>query len=289
MVITMHGVRDVQGREDIIMEQFISALAYPFVQRAIAAGVMISLCAALLGVILVLKRYSLIGHGLGDVGFASTSLAVALGLPVMAVSIPIVIVAACLIMFLSQRSKTGGDTAIGMVATGALSTGVIITAMSSGFNVDVNGYMFGSILAMSSEDVVFSVFLSIIILGLFVLFYNRLFLIAFDENFAKASGIHVGFYQFLIALLTALTVVMGMRMMGSLLISSLIIFPAVIARKIVTSFKAVAILSAFLSVVCFLAGLVLSFKMNLPTGASIVMVNLAVLIVVIIFNKIRGK
>ncbi len=271
------------------MEQLISALSYPFVLRAIAAGVMISLCAALLGVILVLKRYSLIGHGLGDVGFASTSLAVALGLPVMAVSIPIVIVAACLIMFLSQRSKTGGDTAIGMVATGALSTGVIITAMSSGFNVDVNGYMFGSILAMSSKDVVFSAVLSIIILGLFVLFYNRLFLIAFDENFAKASGIHVGFYQFLIALLTALTVVMGMRMMGSLLISSLIIFPAVIARKLVTGFKAVAILSAVLSVLCFLAGLILSFQMNLPTGASIVMVNLAVLVVVIILGKIRGK
>ena len=181
------------------MTQLIEALSYPFVQRAIAAGVMISLCAALLGVILVLKQYSLIGHGLGDVGFASTSLAVALGLPVMAVSIPIVVIAACLIMFWSQRSKTGGDTAIGMVATGALSIGVIITAMSSGFNVDVNGYMFGSILAMSREDVIFSVVLSIVILVLFVVFYNRLFLITFDENFAKASGIRVGFYQFLIA------------------------------------------------------------------------------------------
>ena len=285
----MHGVTIVPEREDIIMEQFIEALSYPFVQRAVVAGVMISLCAALLGVILVLKRYSLIGHGLGDVGFASTALAVALGLPVMAVSIPIVIVAACLIMFWSQRSKTGGDTAIGMVATGALSIGVIITAMSSGFNVDVNGYMFGSILAMSKEDVIFSVILSIAILILFVLFYNRLFLITFDENFAKASGINVGFYQFLIALLTALTVVMGMRMMGSLLISSLIIFPAVIARKLAASFKAVAVLSVILSVVCFLAGLVLSFKLNLPTGASIGMVNLAVLAAVTLYHKLRGR
>ena len=266
------------------MTQLIEALSYPFVQRAIAAGVMISLCAALLGVILVLKQYSLIGHGLGDVGFASTSLAVALGLPVMAVSIPIVVIAACLIMFWSQRSKTGGD-----IATGALSIGVIITAMSSGFNVDVNGYMFGSILAMSREDVIFSVVLSIVILVLFVVFYNRLFLITFDENFAKASGIRVGFYQFLIALLTALTVVMGMRMMGSLLISSLIIFPAVIARKLVVSFKAVAVLSVFLSVICFLAGLILSFEMNLPTGASIVIINLIVLIAVTILNKLRGR
>ena len=279
----------VHKKEDIIMTQLIEALSYPFVQRAIAAGAMISLCAALLGVILVLKQYSLIGHGLGDVGFASTSLAVALGLPVMAVSIPIVVIAACLIMFWSQRSKTGGDTAIGMVATGALSIGVIITAMSSGFNVDVNGYMFGSILAMSREDVIFSVVLSIVILVLFVVFYNRLFLITFDENFAKASGIRVGFYQFLIALLTALTVVMGMRMMGSLLISSLIIFPAVIARKLVVSFKAVAVLSVFLSVICFLAGLILSFEMNLPTGASIVIINLIVLIAVTILNKLRGR
>jgi zinc transport system permease protein len=283
----MRGAITVRAKEDIIMEQFINALSYPFVQRAVVAGVMISLCAALLGVILVLKRYSLIGHGLGDVGFASTSLAVALGLPVMAVSIPIVIVAACLIMFFSQRSKTGGDTAIGMVATGALSIGVIITALSSGFNVDVNGYMFGSILAMSREDVIFSVLLSVVIIVVFVLFYNRLFLIAFDENFAKASGIHVAFYQFLIALLTALTVVMGMRMMGSLLISSLIIFPAVIARKLVRSFKAVVILSAILSVACFIAGLIVSFQMNLPTGASIVMVNLAILIVVTIFRKFK--
>lgn len=271
------------------MTQFVEALSYPFVQRAVAAGIMISLCAALLGVVLVIKRYSLIGHGLGDVGFASTSLAVALGLPVMAVSIPIVIVAACLIMFMSQRSKTGGDTAIGMVATGALSTGVIITALSSGFNVDVNGYMFGSILAMSRNDVIFSVILSILILALFLLFYNRLFLITFDENFAVASGINVGFYQFIIALLTALTVVMGMRMMGSLLISSLIIFPAVIARKLVVSFKAVAVLSAVLSILCFIAGLMLSFRLNLPTGASIVIVNLILLLAVIIVNKLRGR
>lgn len=170
-----------------------------------------------------------------------------------------------------------------------MSIGVIITAMSSGFNVDVNGYMFGSILAMSRDDVVFSVVLSIVILVLFILFYNRLFLITFDENFAKASGINVGFYQFLIALLTALTVVMGMRMMGSLLISSLIIFPAVIARKLVISFKAVAVLSVFLSVICFLAGLALSFEMNLPTGASIVIINLLLLVTVTIFNKLRGK
>lgn len=269
------------------MSELIKIMSYPFVQRALLVGILVALCAALLGVVLVLKRYSLIGHGLGDVGFAATSLAVALGLPVLAVSIPIVVIAACLIMFFSQRSKTGGDVAIGMVATGALSVGVIITAMSNGFNVDVSGYMFGSILAMSQSDVVFSVILAIIIIGTFLLFYNRLFLVAFDENFAKASGINVAFYQFIIALLTALTVVLGMRMMGSLLISSLIIFPAVIARKLVESFKAVVLLSAVLSILCYIIGIFISFEFNWPTGASIVAVNIGVLILVTLFKRLK--
>lgn len=270
------------------MQTFFEMFSYPFIQRALVVGVLISLCAALLGVILVLKRYSLIGHGLGDVGFASTSLAVALGLPILPVSIPIVVIAACLIMFYSQKMKAGGDVAIGMVATGALSTGVIITAVSGGFNVDVSNYMFGSILAMSDTDVLMSLILSVIIIVMYVVFYNRLFLITCDEAFAKSIGIKVSFYQFIIAFLTALTVVLGMRMMGSLLISSLIIFPAVTARKLVESFKAVVVTSVVLSVICYVIGIILSFVVNLPTGASIVIVNLAVWIVVSVIEKIRG-
>ena len=270
------------------MQEFLKMFSYPFIQRALIVGVLISLCAALLGVILVLKRYSLIGHGLGDVGFASTSLAVALGLPILSVSIPIVVIAACLIMFYSQKTKTGGDVAIGMVATGALSAGVIITALSGGFNVDVSNYMFGSILAMSDADVVMSLVLSVVIIVMYVLFYNRLFLITCDEAFAKSSGIHVGFYQFVIALLTALTVVLGMRMMGSLLISSLIIFPAVTARKLVGSFKSVVAISVVLSVTCYIIGIILSFTVNQPTGASIVIVNLAVWVIVTVITKLRG-
>ena len=269
------------------MQSLISMFSYSFIQRALIVGILISLCAALLGVILVLKRYSLIGHGLGDVGFASTSLAVALGLPVMAVSIPVVIVAACLIMFYSQRIKSGGDVTIGIVATGALSLGVIITAVSGGFNVDVSDYMFGSILAMSNADVLMSLVLSVIIIVMYVLFYNRLFLITCDEAFAKSRGIKVGFYQFVIALLTALTVVLGMRMMGSLLISSLIIFPAVTAKKLVQSFRSVVILSVIFSIICYIFGSICSFVFNLPTGASIVAVNIVVLCAVTLISKIR--
>ena len=273
------------------MSDLLTMFSYGFIQRALIVGLLIALCAALLGVILVQKRYSLIGHGLGDVGFASTALAVAFGLPVLPVSIPIVVVAACAIMFYSQRVKSSGDVAIGMVATGALAAGVVITAVSGGFNVDVSDYMFGSILAMSDVDVVLSVILAAVIIVLFVLCYNRLFLVTCDETFARAAGIRVGFYQFVIALLTALTVVLGMRMMGSLLISSLIIFPAVTAGKLVKSFKAVVCTSVVLSMVCFFFGILLSFKAGLPAGASIVMVNIAVLLVVLavknlVFSKL---
>lgn len=271
------------------MQSMINIFSYPFIQRALVVGVLISLCAALLGVILVLKRYSLIGHGLGDVGFASTSLAVALGLPILTVSIPVVIIAACLIMFYSQKAKSGGDVTIGIVATGALSFGVIITALSGGFNVDVSDYMFGSILAMSDTDVIMSLILSAIIIVMYVLFYNRLFLITCDETFAKTSGIKVSFYQFVIALLTALTVVLGMRMMGSLLISSLIIFPAVTAKKLVKSFRNVVILSVAFSIVCYIFGIICSFIFNLPTGASIVAVNIAVFCIVSVINRLRKQ
>ncbi|WP_346697651.1 metal ABC transporter permease [Catenibacillus scindens] len=262
------------------MSDLLNMFSYSFIQRALIVGLLISLCAALLGVILVQKRYSLIGHGLGDVGFASTALAVALGLPVLAVSAPVVVVAACAIMFYSQRVKSSGDVAIGMVATGSLAAGVVITAVSGGFNVDVSDYMFGSILAISDGDVILSLILSAVIIVLFAVCYNRLFLVTCDETFARASGIRVGFYQFVIALLTALTVVLGMRMMGSLLISSLIIFPAVTAGKLVKSFKAVVILSVILSMACFIMGILLSFKINLPTGASIVIVNIVILVAV---------
>ena len=271
------------------MNDILVMFSYSFIQRALIVGLLISLCAALLGVILVQKRYSLIGHGLGDVGFASTSLAVALGLSILPVSIPIVVAAACAIMFYSQKVKSSGDIAIGMVSTGALATGVVITAVSGGFNVDVSDYMFGSILAMSDLDVVLSLILSAVIIILFVCCYNRLFLVTCDETFARASGIRVGFYQFIIALLTALTVVLGMRMMGSLLISSLIIFPAVTAGKLVKSFKAVVGVSVVLSMACFFLGILLSFKINLPTGASIVIVNIAVLLIVLGIRRILDR
>jgi zinc transport system permease protein len=246
-------------------------------QRAILCGIAISFSAALIGVILTLKNYSMIGHGLGEVGFAALALAVALNLPPIAVSIPIVIIAAIIIMFISQKKGESADIIIALVATGALALGVIITAFTSGFGTDSYNYMFGSILAMNTADVILSIILTVLSIGIYIAFYNRLFLVTFDEKYAKTTGINVTFYQFLIALLTALVVVVGMRMMGTMLISSLIIFPAIIAKKFTTSFKGLVVMSMLTSVICFIIGIFTSFFLNMPTGAGIVLVYIVLL------------
>ena len=259
------------------MSDIMNLLSYTFMQRAILCGIAISFSAALIGVILTLKNYSMIGHGLGEVGFAALALAVALNLPPIAVSIPIVIIAAIIIMFISQKKGESADIIIALVATGALAIGVIITAFTSGFGTDSYNYMFGSILAMNTGDVILSIILTVLSIGIYIAFYNRLFLVTFDEKYAKTTGINVTFYQFLIALLTALVVVVGMRMMGTMLISSLIIFPAIIAKKFTTSFKGLVVMSMLTSVICFIIGIFTSFFLNMPTGAGIVLVYIVLL------------
>ncbi len=271
------------------LDELFSVLSYPFMIRAIIVGVLVSFCASLLGVILVLKRYSLIGHGLSDVGFAALALALAIGASPIYFATPIVIAASFIIMYVSQNKRINGDVAIGIFSTGALSFGIIITAISKGFNMDIYSYMFGSVLAMSSFDVVVSVILSIVVIATFVIFYNRLFIVTADEEFARAIGINVTFYQFLISFLTALTVVIGMRMIGTLLISSLIIFPAIIARRFVRSFKYLVALSALISVFCFIWGILISFFFNLPTGAGIVLVNIILLALSSFFSTIFSR
>jgi len=268
------------------MNQIINILSYSFIQRALICGIAISVCAALIGVILVLKNYSMIGHGLGEVGFASLTLAVALELEPLVVSIPIVLIAAIIIMVISQKKGESGDIQIALVSTGALATGIIITALSTGFNIDISNYMFGSILSMTKSDVIISLILSISVFVIYMIFYNRLFMISYDEKFAKARGINVTFYQFLISFLTALIVVLGMRMMGTLLISSLIIFPAVIAKGLSKSFKELIIFSGIISIICFILGMLMSFFLNFPTGASIVLVYILLLAITKVINKI---
>ncbi len=269
------------------MTEFFSALSQPFMQRALIVGVLISVCAALLGVVLVLKRYALIGHGLADIGFASLSLAIAMGWSPLYVSMPIVAVASFAIMLISQKSGSGGDTAIGVVSTASLAGGIIITHLAGGMNVDVYSYMFGSILGTTDSDLYLSIPLAIIVIVSFILLYNRLFMVTYDETYAKACGINVTLYQFFISFLTAVTVVIGMRMMGTLLIASLIIFPALISKRLVRSFKSVVIISSVVSVTCFLIGMVISYFLDLPVGASIVAVNMAFLAIASLMCKLK--
>lgn len=261
--------------------------SYTFITRAMLVGILVSLCASILGVSLVLKRYSMIGDGLSHVGFGSLSVAMALNLAPLQVSIPVVVLAAFLLLRISENSKIKGDAAIALISSSSLAIGVIVTSLTTGMNTDVCNYMFGSILAMEKSDVYLSVILSIIVLILYGLFYNKIFAITFDENFAKATGIKVERYNMLVALLTALTIVIGMRLMGALLISSLIIFPSLTSMRVFGSFKGVIISSAVLSVICFFIGIVISFQYNIPAGASVVAVNLVAFITAFFCGAVR--
>lgn len=249
-----------------------------FLVRALVVGVLISLCSALLGVSLVLKRFSMIGDGLSHVAFGAMAIATAASVAPLYFALPIVVVAAFLLLRMSESGKIKGDAAIALISTGSLAVGVLATSMTTGMNVDIYNYMFGSILTMSEGDVVTSSIIALVIISLFVLFYNEIFAVTFDESFAKATGTKVSVYNMLIAALTAVTIVIGMRMMGALLISSLIIFPTVTSMRLCKSFKSVVLSSVIISVFCFVSGLLLSIKIEAPTGASVVVMNIFMLI-----------
>lgn len=270
-----------------MIDEIITMFSYTFMQKAIIVGAVIALCASLLGVILVLKRYSMIGDGLSHVGFGALSVAVALNAAPLLVALPVVVVAAFFLLRLSSNGKMKGDSAIALVSSSSIAIGVIVNAASKGSNMDLNSYMFGSVLAMSGSDVYISIILAVVVLSIFAVFYHRIFAITFDENFAKATGIKTGFYNTLFAILTAVTIVVGMRIMGTMLISSLIIFPALTSMRVFKNFRAVVISSGIISILCFVSGVILSYMYSFPTGACIVVTNLAVFLIFTLVGKIK--
>ncbi|MBQ4095641.1 MAG: metal ABC transporter permease [Oscillospiraceae bacterium] len=272
-----------------MLEELIGLLSLTFFRRALIVGILVSLSAALLGVSLVLKRYSMIGDGLSHVGFCTLSIAAVMNWAPLYFSIPIVVLAAFLLLRLSENGKIKGDAATALITTSSLAIGVIVTSLGSGMTTDVNNYMFGSILIMSESDVTLSVILSVAVLTLFVLFYNKLLAVTFDESFAKATGIKAGLYNMLLAILTALTIVLGMRMMGTLLISGLIVFPALTSMGVFKKFKSVIICSAIVSVICFIIGMFGSYIFSTPAGASVVVANLITFVVFRIVGTICAK
>lgn len=226
-----------------MIEMIVEMLSYSFMRRALIAGLLVALCSALLGVTLVLKRYSMIGDGLSHVGFGAACVAMALNVAPLKISVPVVIIAAFLLMRINDNAKIKGDAAIALISSTAIATGVIAASLTTGLNTDVSGYMFGSILLMGKNDIIACAVLSAAVLVLYVVFYNRIFAVTFDETFAAATGTRTGLYNTLTALLTAVTVVVGMRIMGALLISSLIIFPALTSMRVCRSFRAVTAVS----------------------------------------------
>jgi len=270
---------------DVLREMF----SYAFLGRAVVVGLLVSLCAAMLGVSLVLKRYSMIGDGLSHVGFGTLAIATALNVAPLALSIPVCVAAAFLLLRLSENSKIKGDAAIALISTGSLAVGVVVISMTTGMNTDVCNYLFGSILSMSHGDVALSVGLSVVVLGMFLLLYHKIFAVTFDENFARAIGVRTGAYNMLIAFLTAVTIVLGMRMMGALLISSLIIFPALTSMRVCRTFRGVTVCAVVVSAVCFFAGVTASYLLATPTGASVVMVNIGAFLLFWAASRVRGR
>ena len=267
------------------MSLLLEMFTYPFILRAFVVGVLVALCAALLGVPLVLKRYSMIGDGLSHVSFGALSVAVACGFAPLWFSIPVVVIAAFILMHVAEKSRVSADAMIAVSSASALAIGVIVTSLTTGMTTDVDSFMFGSILAMDRADVALSVGLCAAVLVLYVLFYHRLVAITFDESFARAPGVKVGLYNTILSVLTALTIVLGMRMMGAMLISSLVIFPALSAMRVRKSFRGVVILAGILAVACFCAGLTASYLLSPPVGATVVIADLAAFLICCVIGK----
>ena len=269
------------------MQMISEMFSYGFIVRAFIVGTLVSLCASLLGVTLVLKRYSMIGDGLSHVGFGALAVAAALNLAPLEVAVPVIILAAFLLLRLSESSKINGDAAIAVISSTSLAIGVVCVSVS-GVNTDLNSYLFGSVLATSVSDTVICGILAVIVIAIFIVFYNKIFAVTFDEGFSKATGLRTGAYNTVIALLTALTIVIGMRIMGTLLISALIIFPALSSMRVCKRFRSVIICSGILSVCSFFIGLIASYALDTPTGASVVIVDAVVFALFLLFELIKS-
>lgn len=277
-----------------IVEKLFLYLNYPFVQYALIVGVLIALCSSLLGVTLVLKRFSFIGDGLSHVSFGALAIASILNLTdKMVLVLPITIICAILLLRTGQNTKIKGDAAIAMISVGALAFGYLLMnlfAKSSNLSGDVCSTLFGStsILTLSKGEVWLCTILSIIVLLIFIFFYHKIFDVTFDENFARAAGTKVDNYNLLIAIVIAIIIVLAMKLVGSLLISALIIFPALSAMRMFHSFKSVTICSAIFSVICAMIGMVIAIVAGTPVGSTIVAVDVVAFFLSYIAGNVMG-
>ena len=275
-------------------EKLFMYLELPFVRYALIVGVLIALCSSLLGVTLVLKRFSFIGDGLSHVAFGAMSIAAVLNVTNdMLIVLPVTVVSAILLLSGGRKAKIKGDAAIAMISVGALAFGYLLMnvfSTSSNLSGDVCSTLFGStsILTLTAKEVWLCVALSVAVVVIFVLFYNKIFAVTFDEDFSKAVGTKAERYNFLLATVIAVIIVLAMNLVGSLLISALVIFPALSAMRIFRSFRAVTVCSAVVSVICAFVGIIISILAGTPVGSTIVAVDAAVFILFYIMGAIFG-
>jgi len=275
-----------------MIDTLITYFSYPFVKYAFIVAVLVSFCAALLGVILVLKRFSFLGDGLSHFAFGAVAIAAVIGLTDnMMLVMPVTIICAVLLLRAGQNAGVKGDASLAMVSVSSLAIGyLLLNVFSASTNVagDVCSSLFGSeaILTLNIGDVVRCIVISVIVVAVFIVFYNRIFSVTFDESFATATGTHAGVYNTLIAIISAVIIVLAMELVGSLLISALIVFPALSAMRVFTGFKSVVICSACISVTAATVGLILSLLFSTPTGATIVAVDMVLFLVFTAIGKL---
>jgi zinc transport system permease protein len=266
------------------MNNFIILLQYQFIERALIAGFFLGLVCAVLGVFLVLRKMSLIGDGLAHISFGAIAIGIAFGIYPLFVAIPLVIIASLIIYTLTRNNIIEGDAIIGILASLGLAIGVIISSITTGFNIDIFSYLFGNILAINRQELIFAIIGSVTILSIIILFYQEFVAISFNTEQAKISGLPVAKLDIVFSIITALTVIMSIKLAGALLISALLILPASSSLQIAKSFQQTIIFAIIIALISIIFGIILSFIGNIPTGATIVTIN-AILFFIIIFSK----
>ncbi|MDR0303173.1 MAG: metal ABC transporter permease [Chitinispirillales bacterium] len=256
-----------------MIEEILKIFSYDFMRNAIITGSFVAISSAIIGVFLVLRKFSMIGDGLAHTSLATIALGMLFGFSPIAISIPLVIAASLFILRLSQKATIWGDSAIGFVSATAIAAAVMLASLSNGFNNDLYNYLFGNILTVSTEELWISIILSVVVVGVVIFFYRDLFMLSFDEDFARVAGVNADFLNSLTIILTAIIIVLGVRVVGTMLISSLIIIPAITALQISKNFKQTIIFSTFFAVFSVISGILLSFAFNIPSGATIVLIN----------------
>ncbi|HBE03557.1 MAG: ABC transporter [Spirochaetes bacterium GWF1_41_5] len=263
------------------------AVQYDFMRRALLAGILVALSTSLLGVFIVLRRMSLIGDGLSHVSFAALSLGLLLGTSPLLISVPIVMLASIFIFRLAKNPSIDGDAAIGIISGTGVALGVLIASAGKGFNIDLFSYLFGSILSVTNAELVMLGCLAALVLFFILFFYHELFSITYDEDFALCTGIHAGKINILLTLLVSAAIVLGIRVTGTLLVSSLLIFPALTSLQIAGNFRKVMFFASMFSAFSVLIGIAVSYMLDLPSGAVIVMLNALIFFLILLIKKIK--